>query len=298
MKLKKLEQQIGSIDIRKFMHQYYGVVHKDIGKMTHDVVIDFFPHLRRTSFSHIDKNPELLRYGKIVLVKDTNNNLAPYITPNTAHLSENPQFDIGVLIEYIISSLKITAQLSESTVIVIEGEKSLDELVDKDEVTMNAKNLPQTLVEITSENDVDGVVVNIDGDVQKIRLKHNSLEDLSAKTDSIAIVLEEDQSISFISNGVTQTDFDFIMLRAGLYITLELSQEDEDEVEIELFDIPSREVLASMSNYQLVSLMHSYKRTEQKPCYYAVRREIKRRKNNDWKKEKVKQKLYRGDEFK
>lgn len=298
MKLKKLEQQIGSIDIRKFMHQYYGVVHKDIGKMTHEVVSDFFPHLRRTSFAHVSKNPELLRYGKIVLVKDKNNNLAPYITPNTSHLSENPQFDIGILIEHIISSLKVTAELSESTIIVIEGEKSLDGLIDKENQLGSSKNLPQTLIEITNETDIDGVVVTTTGDVQKIRLKDDSLEELSSKTDSVAIVLEEDQSISFISNGITQTDYDFIMLRAGLYITLALLIDEDEEVEIELYDVPNKEELQTMSNYQLVSLMRSYKFGQQNSIYYAIRRELKRRKLSEKNKEKNKQKIYKGEEFK
>lgn len=298
-KVRNLEQQVGTVDIRTFMGTYYGISHKDIGRMTHETASVFFPDLRRTSFTYIEKNPELVGCGDVVLVRDTNNNVAPYITPEVKLFVEEQQFDTGILIEHIITSLKITSELSESAVILIEGQDSLDGLIGKDKSSRCTSDLPSTLIEVTNESDIDGVVVNIDGAVNKLRLRQHTLEELSSKTDSIAIILEDDQSITLVVNGISQHDYDFIMLRADLYSCL-----DSIEVEIEepsaLLEGPSRYTLSEMSDYELTVLMKSYKVNKQFDYYHVVRRELVKRtkKKKQSKRNKVKQmrKKYREEE--
>lgn len=299
MKIKNLRRQVGTIDIQKFMENYYGISHKDIGRMTHESAGVFFPNLRRTSFTYAEKNSELVGRGNIVLVRDTNNNVAPYVVPEVELFVDEPQFDIGILIEHIITSLKITSELSESVVILIEGQDSLDELIVKDKLSKSTCDLPNTLIEIIGENDIDGVVISTEGTFSKLRLKQHILEELSLQTDSIAIILEDDQSITLVVDGISQHDYDFIMLRTVLYSGLGSVEVEIKEPE-QLSEGPSRYVLHELSDYELTVLMKTYKVNRKFDYYHVVRRElIKRNKGKKQaKRNKVKQmrKKYREEE--
>ena len=300
-KFKSLEQQVGTIDIKNFMKKYYGVSHKDIANMTHDVVSTFFPELRRTSITYAEKNPELVSRGNIVLVRDSNNNIAPYIAPEVKLFVEEPQFDISVLIEQIIASLKITSELSESAIILIECQDSLDGLIGKDALKKRTSDLPNVLIEITNDSNIDGVVVSTEGTINKLSLNQYSLEELSVETDSIAIILESDQSITLVVDGVSQYDYDFIMLRTELYSYLDSADSEIMQKETQSLESPAKYSLHEMSDYELTVLMKAYKVNKQFDYYHIVRRElIKRTKSKKQsKRNKVKQKrkqYYREEE--
>ena len=300
VKIKNLKQHIGTIDIRSFMKIYYGISHRDINQMTHETASLFFPNLCRTSFSYIEKNPELLGCGKIVLVRDSNENIAPYVVPEVELFVEETQFGIEMLIENIIASLKITSDLSESAVILIEGQDSLDDLVHKDKSTKSAQDLPSTLIEINDDDRFDGVIVTFEGSVKKLSLKQDSLEELSKKTDTVAVVLEDDQSITLIVDGVSQHDFDFIMLRTNLYAYLDSYEPEEIKREYKLLPAPSYHDFYKMSDYELTVLMKKYKFNHQFDYYHLVRRELVKRtkKSKETKRSIVKQKRkkYREEE--
>lgn len=300
-RFKSLEQQVGTIDIKSFMKKYYGISHEDIARMSHDVVSTFFPELRRTSFTYAEKNPELVSRGNIVLVRDSNNNVAPYIAPEVKLFVEESQFDISVLIEQIIASLKITSELSESTIILIECQDSLDELVSKDSLKKRTYDLPSMLIETTGDREIDGIVVSTEGSINKLCLNQCSLEEISTETDSIAIVLEPDQSITLIVDGVSQYDYDFIMLRTELYSYLDSSDNEIAKKEPQSLEGPAKYSLHEMSDYELTVLMKAYKVNKQFDYYHIVRRElIKRTKSKKQsKRNKVKQKrkkYYREEE--
>ena len=276
-RIKSLEKQVGTIDIQNFMKKYYGISHQNISRMTHDVVSAFFPELRRTSFIYAEKNPELVSRGGIVLVRDANNNVAPYMAPEVTLFIEEPKFDIGILIEQIIASLKVTSELSESTIILIECQDSLDDLVCKHKLSHQDIDLPSTLIETTQEAEVDGIIVSVEGDVNKLKLGHQSLEELSMQTDSIAIVLEDDQSITFVVDGISQHDYDFIKLRSNLYSCLDMNTDAFEETKKETLEGPNRYELHEMSDYELTVLMKAYKVNKQFDYYHVVRRELIKR---------------------
>ena len=302
VKVKKLENQYGTMELSKFMKKYYGISHRDIRTMTHDIASKFFQGLERTSFTYVQKNPELLGQGKVILVKDANNNIAPYIVPEMI-IDAEEQYDIASLIDDIIISLKVSSNMSERAIIIIEGHDSLANLINQENLSQKSDTLPELLIEINDCEDVDGVSVTTDGNVSKIKLLNYTLEEVSARTDSIAIILTEDKSIDFITDGVKQEDFDLIMLKTNLHTYLEYGTLDVHDEEKILLD-PNSYNFKQMSNYQLSILMHNYKIHNNLEYYHVVRRELvgrtKGKKNNKKREKRNKTKLleriYREEE--
>lgn len=275
--IKSLEKQVGSLSICEFLKHYCGVSGSGLNKMTHDTVSMFFPNLRRTSYEHVEKNPGMVCRGEIVLVRDSANHLAPYIVSDTKLFIEEAQFEIGSLVEEIIKSLKISSKMSESAVIVIEGQVCLDTFIERENVTTVPSDLTKVLTEVARDGENDGVVITTDGSVSKLALKKHSLEELSEKTDSVVIVLEDDQSITFIEDGVPFDNLDMILLKANLYSHLDnMGCEVEVEIEEKLLP-PSSYDLDDMSNFELSRLMRAYKKAKQFDYYYVVKRTVSKR---------------------
>ena len=278
--IKSLEKQVGSLSICEFLTKYCGVSGSGLNKMTHDTVSMFFPNLRRTSYEHVEKNPGEVCRGEIVLVRDSANHLAPYIVSDTKLFIEEAQFEIESLVEEIVKSLKVSSKMSESAVIVIEGQVCLDTFIERENATTVPSDLTKVLTEVAHDEENDGVVITPDGSVSKLALKKYSLEELSEKTGSIVIILEDDQSITFIEDGVPFDNLDMILLKANLYSHLDhMGCEVEVEIEEKLLP-PSSYDLDDMSNFELSQLMKSYKKAKQFDYYYVVKRALSRRSKN------------------
>lgn len=68
------------ITLSKFASRYLGLYGEDLKKLTHEDIELLFPLLKRSSYTYIDKNPNMLESGKILLVSD-GKKLIPYYTP-------------------------------------------------------------------------------------------------------------------------------------------------------------------------------------------------------------------------
>ena len=75
------------ISLSKFLARYHNLAGKDLSKMTHDDVQTFFPELKRTSFELVEKRPELLAQGSILLVNDGHRTI-PYLVPQVELIQE------------------------------------------------------------------------------------------------------------------------------------------------------------------------------------------------------------------
>ena len=75
------------ISIFKFLAIYYGI-NLDAGmNYSHKLMKKEFKFLKRCSFKYANNNQELLNDGKIIYVKDTYDEIIPYICPNKIECS-------------------------------------------------------------------------------------------------------------------------------------------------------------------------------------------------------------------
>ena len=77
------------ISLSKFLSRYGYLTGKDLKNVTHEEVKELFPEFKRSSFKEIDKNPELLITGKIILVNDGRKTIPYY-----ARIQEKEEYTI------------------------------------------------------------------------------------------------------------------------------------------------------------------------------------------------------------
>ena len=90
------------ISLAKFLARYCNMAGKDLSRMTHDDVEVMLPELKRTSFELVEKKPELLAQGIVLLVNDgfrTIPYLAPLITSLCATYQHRQNRTTGTVIE-------------------------------------------------------------------------------------------------------------------------------------------------------------------------------------------------------
>ena len=58
------------ISLSKFLSRYCYLKGEKLKKVTHEEVKELFPEFKRSSFKEINKHPELLMSGKVILVND------------------------------------------------------------------------------------------------------------------------------------------------------------------------------------------------------------------------------------
>ena len=92
-KLLKCLQKNNCIDLNTFLMCYCGVWNDVllVNKVTHSDIKFLFPDLKKVSFDFVLKNLKDVYTGNIILVKDSNNNVVPYINPKLEDI-----FDIEV----------------------------------------------------------------------------------------------------------------------------------------------------------------------------------------------------------
>lgn len=80
-----------SISLSKFLSRYAALEGKDLKKVTHKEVKTLFPFLKRAGFEDVDRNPELITSGKVMLVDDGHRRLYYYV-PEKEHDAQMMQF--------------------------------------------------------------------------------------------------------------------------------------------------------------------------------------------------------------
>ena len=74
-----------SITLSKFLARYLNFGGEELRKLTHADVKELFPQIERCSYDIIDKNPELLAKGYVMMVTDGRNTI-PYKVPSLDYL--------------------------------------------------------------------------------------------------------------------------------------------------------------------------------------------------------------------
>lgn len=78
-----------TISLSKFLARFVNLDGVDLSKVTHEQVKELFPYLKRSSFDYVDKHPEDVCTGKIVMVRDQYHTI-PYYVPEYDMSIEEP----------------------------------------------------------------------------------------------------------------------------------------------------------------------------------------------------------------
>ena len=290
------------VDIGFFLRQVCGIVHDDVGKMTHEAVRTFFPDLKRTSFAHVLKNPELLQTGRVILVRDSQFKPIPYMVPEQSFLfASDLPLTKEEQIEEILESFVQCIQFNSQALLVFEGNDLLDRyLVGVRRVQGVEKRDQLSLNLISSAKENKGLIIgktgnvysygsfNINGmNMNETNLDHQA-STITLLTDASALLVGDDNKILFLFDGIKYQNQNHEELSAILRLNfLGVSEKSTEEVR----DIKNYS-LSKMTVYELAELMNYYKRSNQMAYYHAVRRELikKTESTKQYKERKEKQK--------
>lgn len=92
---KKNELKNYSITLKKFLNIYFGFTDESLKniEITHQDMKVLFPELVRISFEEVYTHMDELYKGNIIIVKDFNGTIAPYIRPKFEILTEAQDID-------------------------------------------------------------------------------------------------------------------------------------------------------------------------------------------------------------
>ncbi len=319
-KKKNSLREARTINVQSFLSRFYGIKNEGIATMTHQNASSLFPQLRRTSFEFVQKNPELVSTGKIVLVEDATHSQAPYWLPDLTMVDDSILGcdERELTVKKIVETFERAINGGFETLLIVEGDESLDPYLFQ-EVTLHDDFLQeetfssfvetgQKHVGIVLENDatVKSYSVLSHGDNYATTVALPPLQrqatGITRKTDAIS-VFYEGQVLGFVIDGETRIIEDFYDLQKEL---MRFIPDASQDFIVETKPMPAEEVpkfddFHEMTTYELEKLMHVYRSSGQTAHYHAAKRELtKRTKANKLyriEKEKIKIKeMLKGEE--
>lgn len=317
-KKKNSLRNIRNLDATAFLKRYYGITHDNIENMTHDVMKSFFPQLQRTSFEYVQKNPELISTGQIIMVEDAKHYQIPYFTPAASSMEDS---NLGLdereqVIRKIVETLGTSILENLQTLFIIEGEDSLTPFA------YQAKKLTSHLLDnsfmrdmVEATNHDSGIIIKEDYSLMSYRvLSHGDnyydtmilpplqrqAVGISKRTDAIG-VFYDNGVLGIVLEGMIKELSSKEELQKELMAIFPIQKRKEQEQTVTaIVCSPNSYALKEMSVYELEQLMRVYKLSNQTAYYHVVRRELIRRtkagKEFRLSKEKQRQKSLGGEE--
>lgn len=83
-----------SISLSKFLSRYVNLDGVDLSKVTHEQVKQLFPYLKRSSFEYVEKHPEDVCRGVIVMVSDKFHTIPYYVPTLNENLGKLQEFKV------------------------------------------------------------------------------------------------------------------------------------------------------------------------------------------------------------
>lgn len=279
---KKTKKKIGdfsSVSARYFLEKFCGVSSANAETMNHNAIRELLPSLKRTSYAHVLKNPELVATREIIIVEDFEHQKIPYLIPETIEtFSEMSYTKKDQIINEILSAFSILIDLSETATLIIECNSSLNEYVVKPKKLASGIDSTELANRLMEANYIhSGIMVNIDGNVYNYENPEkkpiddvNYLINMSEETDAIIVKLDSNQDITVIVGGNNYDELDLSLLKVELSVHYDYVKEAGKEgiVEIEGYR------LDTMNVYALEELMKYYKKSNQLGYYHRVKRSL------------------------
>lgn len=280
-----------NLDAKSFLQKYYGISHQDISQMTHQTMSAFFPQLQRTSFEHIQKNPELISSGRVILVEDVKHFQAPYLKPDILEDSLVYCDSRELTIQQIVDTFAMLLENNLEGLLIVECEDLLTPyLYRPNTLTSSSATLFKSLISASDRE--SGILLKQDktlvgyhilnhGDnsyqTMMLPVLERQAVGISRRTDAMAILYENEQ-LCIVVEGIKKELEDSTMLRKEL---LGLFPYDaiptQKTVPSPSLATPSEYSFGMMSTYELQELMNVYRASNQMAYYHIVRRELVRR---------------------
>ncbi len=287
------------LSVQSFL-KFCGIEAPGVTAMTHEGIQQFFPQLKRTSFAYVQKNPELVSTGQIVMVEDVLHYQVPYWMPKESFIEETTGELIGFdereqAIQNVTNLLDTAIQNHFSMLLVIEGDESLDPYLFHDEDTGKNFLIEDCLEDfLEASKQGSGLILQKDFSLKGYQfLNHGDrrfdifqlppLErqavGVTNKTDAIAVLLENEQ-LKLIVDGKIQELENKEELQLELLKLFPYEEPAFNPTTMEnskTVDTPMSYELSEMSNYELDNLMKIYRASNQMAFYHIVRRELVKR---------------------
>ncbi len=294
-KKKNSLSSIKNIGASSFLKRYYGISHEDIDNMTHENMKSFFPQLQRTSFEYVQKNPELVTIGKIIMVEDVRHYQIPYLAPETVP-SENLFLgcdDREKVIKKIVNLFQTAIDQNIPALFIIECSNPIQPFAfQPKDIIPNMVEGECLLPMMEATNQASGLLIRKDYSVVGYSmLNHgdNCYETvilpplqgqaigISKKTDAMGVFYEEGL-LGITIDGTLKEIPNKDSLQKELLLLYPIPEPKEREREVTVIvNSPSSYSLNEMSVYELTQLMKVYRDSNQMAYYHIVRRELVRR---------------------
>ena len=262
-KKKNSLRNVRNLDATSFLKRYYGISHEDIENMTHEAMKFLFPQLKRTSFEYVQKNPELVSTGKIILVEDVKHYQVPYFTPSVSTFDDELLGcdDRERVIQEVTRIFSTNLITGYNTLFIIEGDDSLEEYAFQPRtISQNMLDCDCLLPMLQAIDQDSGLIIRDDYSLMGYRLLSHG--DNCYDTMSLPPLQRQAIGIS------KRTDAIGIFLEDGLFgITVdgemkELSDKEELQKELmNLFPMP-KEILKEQNTISTVSSPSTYSLSE------------------------------------
>lgn len=289
-----------AISLVDFLERYCGINNINNKRITHQNVKSLFPQIKRSSFEEVIKNPELVYTGKVVFVKDFNNECIPYLTGYDLEIENFGLDRRELLICELVSAIgKIVNHLNKSLIILENHDSISDHLLDS-----SKKEIDIASDEIIKINNNGGILIKNTESIftfqylvykllnsQEMCYSKNSdnASELSKEHDIISINITNQGRIYIAYNGETSEKMNLLDLRNFLLKSYYPRKIEEDECEEDLD-------LYYLEDYELEKLVRRFYKEKNEEMYEKCRRELGRRRKIHKKENEGRNKLRRKDE--
>jgi len=265
-----------AITINEFLESFYGENSFKDRKFIHENIKTLFPDIERVDFEDIVKNPELVYTGKVVLVKDANNNCIPYVVEKKIEISLD---DREKLITELVSAISKFISNCDKSLILLENSDSISNNI------IGSTNQDINIIdeEIVKLNNDGGIFINNSMDIYTFQYlvfkylesicyskNYSNALDLSKEKDFISINITTSGRVYMTKNG---NSFELLNLLDIKNFLLKSYYPKQEELNNNLNSIE----LDLLMDYELERLLKKYKKEKNGEMYFKVKKELNKR---------------------
>lgn len=124
-----------SVTLSKFLSRFLAVDGMALTKLSHADVKMLFPMLKRASFEYVEKHPEEVMMGRIIMVND-GKKVIPYIVPDVRKI----EIDITMMPEFVEEKRNAKREIDYTKMRVYELKRLLNLRFNTYKVSRGARN--------------------------------------------------------------------------------------------------------------------------------------------------------------
>lgn len=298
--------KIYNVSIGYFLKKFCNINIEEASLTSHSDMKELFPELKRTSYLHALQNLKLVYTGEIVLVVDNNGYTIPYFAPTESLSSKNTITKMSYIINQVVYAVDILTQLSETGVLVIECNDSINKDIGELKKVSNCVTATELANQLIINNYCDkGTLVNLNGNMYDFngfpnyrnnKDSKNFYIKISSVSDLLITIVNPDQTITIVVNGKKYDELDLQSLYAELFVHFKEVKAANPQIRKININGLSYEF---MNKYELIELMKYFKHKSMAKGYNVARKELigRTESTKKYRQEKQKKKEYGEDRY-